>query len=245
MKEFFTLEGKIEENRKRLREILDSYKKIENYYPLFLGYVALIGVYSFDIFEYFFSLKNPQMIYLLGVLLTVHVALFSYSFYLFFKIIYLKPFSNDLLPKDVYSVVYSQIMEIEERNSSSNSNLTDEEYKTKIETKTNVEYLKSLEESLEQNYSHYESKKKVLSKLIKIISISVITYIFIITIFKFNVMAKTEQSNEPKKQQVEKPIERKRAQVGIESQTEKKVVIPKRVTNENLNTNKDKGTLNE
>lgn len=200
MENFFTLNGKIEENRQRLREFLDLYKKIENYYPLFFAYVALIGVYSFDIFNYFINLSDPHSIFIFGGLTALHIGMFIYAFSLFFKLIFLKPLLFDILPKDVYSIVFDQVSESEPKTNEENLKLSDKDYQKKIEDETKKLYLERLEDSLKKNVDSYIGKKKILTKLIKIISWSVLVYILLTTTYKLNIMDNPEV-NKPKTEQ--------------------------------------------
>jgi hypothetical protein len=204
MKEFYTIEGKIRENRQRLREIFDNYKKIETYYPLYFAYVTLIGFYSYNVIEYFLSIENVHFTFMYGVAILSHISLFVYSFYLFFKLIYLKPLYNDLLPNDVYCDLYSQYLQNEQRDSEENSKLSEEEFKNKIETKTNTRYLKDLEEGVLENFDKYAEKKLVLTKLIKIISLSIAIYITLITTYKLETMINNKKQKEQTKTEFKK-----------------------------------------
>ena len=220
MEKYFEVDGKIAENRQRLRELFENYKKIESYYAIFFAYVALIGVYSFDLIQFFLGLVNPQMICFIGLLLTIHIGLFGTVLIIFMQVIYLKSFANDQLPKDIYNIVFKQV-------ESGYSDLSED----KIKLKTKEIYLNELEQSVEDNFNIYKDKKKRVGILIKVMSYSFIIYIVFVSIFKINTMSKKPDVPPPTPPKQEQPAKKQ----------EPIIVVPKRNTNEGDSTRNNKG----
>lgn len=165
----FDLDDKIAQNRHRLREQFEQYKKIENYYPLFLAYIGSIGIYYFDFITYFSS-TNP-----IFTLITVIVGLIVlFSCYLMGQIFFTKKWKNDYLPIDVYSEYYNNIKK-------DNPTETD----SVIEQKTKEGYLHQLELWNESNFKSYNDKKRKIPQLINVIIISLFLYSINIGMYKY------------------------------------------------------------
>ena len=198
MENFFTLNGKIEENRRFLRETQDKYEKIRSYYPLFFIYIGMLSVYSFDILTYILTTTFTGSVFFLSSLFLVHILLFIYVFYLFTKVLILKNIAVDPLPKLVYGdydkekIVIVDTMSEKEKNKNENYNkdLSDRELQY---------YLNGLEEDTKLNFELSQEKKKILAKVIKLCLYSFALYIVLITFYKINSMSKTE----PPKDKVE------------------------------------------
>lgn len=181
----FSTENKIKENRKRIREQFEQYKKIETYYPLFFAYLGFIGVFTFDIIIRCFNPKlvTPGCLYI--IFLALHIILIICCFAKFVQVVWLKSFGNDLLPKDVYKDTWDKVNESYPDSS--------DEYK---KSETQKGYLETLEQEVERNYTLYDEKKKHLHLLIKGILISIIIYSILITAYKFTVMIDSNQTNQ-------------------------------------------------
>lgn len=186
MKDYFTLDGKIEENRRYLRELYEKYRKIENYYPLFFGYLAFIGIYYFDFIIYLFKDNNftYSKLWFFIELLPSFIGI-VYSIYLMVNVLYLKEWYDDNDPSGIY------------KGTMNNAKLVYPELTTReLERITKESYLETLELNVKDNNKTYDKKKKKVSVLIKVIVITLIVYSVNITHYKFlNVMG-TERTNE-------------------------------------------------
>lgn len=191
MKDFFTLEGKIEENRRFLRETQDKYEKIRNYYPLFFIYVGFMGVYTFDILTYILTTIFTGSVFFLSSLFLAHVLFFGYTFYLFSKILILKSLYHENLPKVNYKEYEEKLIQ-PKTNDTIETNEVEEKNRKLYEAELE-DYLSVLEKSNEHNFNVYESKKLVLSKVIKYAIYSFVLYISLITFYKIQSM-----ENQPK-----------------------------------------------
>jgi hypothetical protein len=187
MKDFFTLEGKIEENRRFLKETQDKYEKIRSYYPLFFIYVGIMGLYTFNILTYVLSNGFGYSNLLLGGLLLGHVGLFIYVFYLFSKILILKPLYHENPPKTNYCEYKEKFIQPTPKNTIYEINEIEEKNKKLYEVELE-DYLFVLEKSSEHNFNVYESKKLALSKVIKYSIYSFMLYISLITFYKIGSM---------------------------------------------------------
>ena len=184
MKEYFTLEGKIEENRRFLRETQDRYEKIRGYYPLFFIYIGFIGFYTFDILQYFLRTEvNPTQLFL-GILLFGHILVFGYVFYLMTKLFALKDMAIDPEPKLIYSDYNKKSVGV------------DENVEKKIIEDELKSYLLGLEEDNHENFKILDEKKTALSKVISYVIFSFILYICLITIYKISTMDNSNKSKE-------------------------------------------------
>lgn len=216
MKDYFTLENRIKENRQYLREIQDKYEKIRQYYPLFFIYIGFIGFYTFDILQYFLSTPFSGSHFFLGCLLTVHIGVFIYVFYLFTKILILKDIRYDILPETAYSDYIDGIKEIPDN--------CDDEEKNKIITENQElyeyelqSYLLTLESSNKKNLDVYIEKKSILSKVIKYSLFSFIIYIGLVTFFKIETMGNEKKEIKPKSELLIKDNEEKKGNLLTES----------------------------
>jgi len=179
----FELDDKIAQNRHRLREQYEQYKKIENYYPLFLAYIGAIGIYYFD-FITIFGNTNP-IFTLIGVVLGLVVLC---SCYMMGKIFFTKKWKNDYLPIDVYQDFYNNTKLV----------YPGEEESVLIQ-KTKEAYLLELEKYNEANFNVYNDKKKKIPCLMYVIIISLFLYSINIGMYKYIKMADD-------KKKVEQPI---------------------------------------
>ena len=182
MKEYFTLHGKIEENRRFLRETQDKYEKIRTYYPLFFIYIGFIGFYTFDILQYFLRTEVNSTQLFLGVLLFGHILVFGYVFYLFTKILILKDIFVEDEPKNIYNLGQSG-----------------------DENRILEGLLIRLEIDAEKNFKILDEKKGDLSKLIKYCIFSFVIYITLITSYKILTMG-NDANKQPEQKANEKTI---------------------------------------
>jgi hypothetical protein len=244
MENFFTLNGKIEENRRFLRETQEKYEKIRSYYPLFFIYIGMLSVYSFDILTYIITTTFTGSVFFLSSLFLGHILLFGYVFYLFSKVLILKNIMVDPIPKLVYGdfdkerivIVDSMTDSKKKENEKHNEDLSNRELQY---------YLNGLEEDAKINFKLLKEKKEILGKVIKLCLYSFALYIVLITFFKTNSMSKTEHPKD--KIEVNKTsdgLQRKKQQYMADSTI--KVGDP---LNEKINkqlqdtTEKDKNTL--
>jgi hypothetical protein len=182
----FELDSKIAQNRHRLREQFEQYKKIENYYPLFLAYIGAFGIYFFD----FTVLVINEKHCIFNLLTTVTLISFIYTCYLMYDIISTKKWANDLMPSKLYKDSCDYFK---------HKNPNDDDFST--EKKVKEYYLTLLEDANELNFKVYDSKKKKFPLLFKIILISLVLYSVNITTYKYIKMA---DDNKKKEQEVPK-----------------------------------------
>jgi hypothetical protein len=178
----FDLDSKIAQNRHRLREQFEQYKKIENYYPLFLAYIGAFGIYFFD-FLLLFGGQNP--LFTLVTLLTIFT--FLWVCYLMYDMISTKKWLNDSLPKEIYGDHLENFKKV-------NPSVTDE---TVLIDEVKKSYLMQLESWNDTNFNTYNNKKQKFPLLFKTIILSLVLYSVNITMYKHIKMSdetkKTEQ----------------------------------------------------
>jgi hypothetical protein len=100
MTDFFSKERRIEENRQRLRELFEQFKKTENYYPLFLAYLTAFAIYFFDFIALLFQPFFPC--YFMSLTLLTGLS-FAYVLYLIWKFFDSVNWNFDYLPFGVYT----------------------------------------------------------------------------------------------------------------------------------------------
>ena len=212
MENFFSLENRIKENRQYLREIQDKYEKIRSYYPLFFIYIGFMGVYTFDILQYFLITTFTPPMFILGTLLIGHIALFAYVFYLFTKILILKDIRIDILPETTYSDYVKGLKETTKESTKEEKKTIKEENKELYEYELKS-YLLTLENSNRKNLEVFIEKKLILSKVIKYSIISFILYIGLVTFYKIETMKKEKVVIQPKDEIVIKDHEEKKGEL--------------------------------
>ena len=194
MKEFFTLEGKIEENRRFLRETQDKYEKIRSYYPLFFIYIGVIGAYTFEMTKNFINTYNCSLFYnSFGLLLFGHILFAGYCFYLFTKILLLKDINVEAQPK----LWYSQYDNL----SGGKTEFSDEQ----LEAGCKEQYLEKLEGDNKDNFDILKTKKEALSKVIKYSVYSFIIYICLIFFYKTTNMDTPQKPKDPIEVKISNP----------------------------------------
>lgn len=227
----FDIDTKIQENRNRIRELFEQYKKVESYYPLFFAYLGFIGIYTFDIIVYFFTKQcNPLLIFF-GALIILHISVFGYCFYKFLTIIFLKSFGNDPLPVDVYITTYNNV---KQQNPNCNE--------AQLIEKTKEGYLFTLENEVNNNYNIYSRKKENLTVLIKSILVSFIIYSFLILTFKFYIMEDSNKQNSEQQGQQQTQQSSDTTKTSIQQQP---VQTPVRRTNEGNENDNSKQLITE
>lgn len=178
MADFFSKERRIEENKQRLKELFEQYKKTENYYPLFLAYFTAFAIYYFDFIVLLF---NTFPCYFLT--LTVLTGLsFFYVIYLIWKFFDSVDWNFDYLPFGVYSEYPQEIRatrpELVENSEKFNDELLDR-------------YIKDLEDFVKNDSDIYIEKKRKLNNIWKPMIISLFLYSLNITAYKI-ITTKTE-----------------------------------------------------
>lgn len=104
---FFSKERRIEENRLRLKELYDQYKRTENYYPLFLAYITAFGFYIFDIIS---ALFNGYFPYYYHLITFSTVLTFFYVLVLIWRFFKGVDWQSDFLPYGVYKEYPEEII---------------------------------------------------------------------------------------------------------------------------------------
>jgi hypothetical protein len=188
----FDLDSKIAQNRHKLREQFEQYKKIENYYPLFLAYIGAFGIYFFD-----FLVSRQTTLF--TVVTTLTTLSFLYSCYIMYTIVQTKIWANDVFPKDLYETHLSGLKK-------ANPSVTDEHL---LIQETKKYYLDILEKAVVSNFKVYEDKKKKFPSLFKVMTLSLILYSVNITVYK-NIKMQDETKVTPKQvvtSQSETPVQ--------------------------------------
>ena len=171
MKDFFTESGRIMENRQRLREIYDQYKRLENYYPIFLAYLATIGLFIFDIISFAIIKNNNPIFISLTTITTISIIYVCYLIWIFFKG---NSWTHDYLPKDVCDEYDSDVLEKYPNFKKGDDDFNNEILKL---------YRTDLDDFVLKNYKTYEGKTMKLKNIwipmifsILLLSINFITY---------------------------------------------------------------------
>lgn len=192
----FDLDSKIAWNRHRMREVFEMYKKIENYYPLFFGFLGFVGIYYFDFI--IFLINDFNHLFLLTTSLTT-IGLI-WSLYYMIRIIFTNKWYHDGQPNRVYTDLFDQIT-IEEKAKNLPLN--------ELDKLVRKQFLIDLEEDLAENSKFYSTKKRYVSNVLKIIVLTLIIYsVNIIHYKQLDTMAKTkkERVDEGNKSKTTKPL---------------------------------------
>jgi len=172
MADFFSKERRIEENRQRLKELFEQYKKTENYYPLFLAYFTAFAIYYFDFIE-LLSRTFPSYFFLT---MTVFTGLsFLYVMYFIWKFFESVDWNFDYLPFGVYSEYPQEIRATRPELVESS-----EEFKEELLDR----YIADLEEFVKKDSDLYIEKKRKLNTIWKPMIISLLLYSLNITVYK-------------------------------------------------------------
>lgn len=186
MEKFFTEEGRVKENRQRLRELYDQYKRIENYYPIFLAYLTAIGIFLFDLIS--FGINHLENHYYI-LLTVITLGSIIYTCYLIWKVFKGNNWTHDYLPKGVY----------EDYDSDVNRDFPELKKGTEEFNKQILKfYYQNLEEIVEDNLTVYTKKRKNLSLVWKPMIISLILFSLNITFHK-SITMKEEMNEGPGK----------------------------------------------
>jgi len=168
---FFSKERRIEENRNRIKELYEQYKKTESYYPLFLAYITAFGLYFFDFIVALYKYPFPWYFYAITHLTSLAFIYVLFLIWDFFKSI---DWHSDYLPYGVYEEFPAEIIE-SKPELANNENLLREELYDR--------YIKDLEDFVEKNLEAYTTKRIKLKKVwipmiisLGIYSINIITY---------------------------------------------------------------------
>ena len=171
MEDFFTESGRIVENRQRLREIYDQYKRLENYYPIFLAYLAAIGLFIFDMISFAIIKNNNPIFISLTTITTISIIYVCYLIWIFFKG---NSWTHDYLPKDVCDEYDSDVLEKYPNLKKGDDDFNNEILKL---------YRTDLDGFVLKNYKTYEGKTMKLKNIwipmvfsILLLSINFITY---------------------------------------------------------------------
>lgn len=171
MADFFSKERRIEENRQRLKELFEQYKKTENYYPLFLAYFTAFAIYYFDFIALLFN-RFPCYFLTLTVLTGLS---FFYVIYLIWRFFDSVDWNFDYLPFGVYSEYPQEI-----RTTRPELVEDSEEFKNELLDR----YIKDLEDFVKNDSDIYIEKKRKLNNIWKPMIISLFLYSLNITAYK-------------------------------------------------------------
>lgn len=172
MEGFFSKERRIDENRKRIKELYEQYKKTENYYPLFIAYISAFGFYFFDFIVVLFQGFCPW--YFVGITILTGLGLL-YVLYLIWEFFKSVEWNSDYLPYGVY-VEYPQEIISEKPELENNSELIHSELFDK--------YIIDLEDFVEKDLDIYKKKKIRLKAIWIPMIISIFLYSINITTYK-------------------------------------------------------------
>jgi hypothetical protein len=191
MTDFFSKERRIDENRQRIKELYEQYKKTENYYPLFIAYITAFGFYFFDFIVVLFQGFCPW--YFVGVTILTSLGLL-YVLYLIWKFFKSVEWNSDYLPYGVY-VEYTQEIISEKPELENNSEL--------IHSELFDRYIIDLEDFAKKDLDIYKKKKIRLKAIWIPMIISLFLYSINITTYKL-ITTKYEKI-EPKKSTIMSP----------------------------------------
>lgn len=171
MNDYFTEKGRVRENRQRLRELYDQYKRIENYYPIFLAYFTAIGIFIFDLIA--FGVNHTELCYYNFITLLT-VSAFIYTCYLIWNVFKGNKWTHDYLPKDVCEDYDSDIIKDFPELKKGTPEFQDDIIRR---------YRISLDRFVLNNFKTYQAKTIKLNKVWKplivsliLLSLNVITY---------------------------------------------------------------------
>ena len=186
MENYFTEEGRVKENRQRLRELYDQYKRIENYYPIFLAYFTAIGIFIFDLIA--FGINHADLFYYNFITLLT-VSAFIYTCHLIWIVFKGNKWTHDYLPKGVYEDYDEDVIKDHPELKKGTDEFNNEILKL---------YYQDLEGFIEENLDTYSKKRKNLSLIWKPMIVSLILLSLNITYLK-TVKMKEDINEAPKK----------------------------------------------
>jgi hypothetical protein len=172
MVDFFSKERRIEENRQRIKELYEQYKKTENYYPLFLAYITAFGLYFFDFIVVLYQGFCTWHFWSITILTGLALLYVLYLIWRFFKSI---EWNSDYLPYGVY-VEYPEEIIVDKPELENNSDLLHNELFDR--------YIKDLEDFTEKDLEIYKKKKNRLKAIWIPMIISLFLYSLNITTYK-------------------------------------------------------------
>jgi hypothetical protein len=172
MADFFSKERRIDENRQRIKELYEQYKKTENYYPLFIAYITAFGFYFFD---FILVLFQDFCTWYFGVITILTSLGLLYVLYLIWKFFKSVEWNSDYLPYGVY-VEYSQEIISDKPELENNSKL--------LQSELFDRYIIDLEDFAKKDLEIYKKKKINLKAIWIPMIISLILYSINITTYK-------------------------------------------------------------
>jgi len=180
---FFSKERRIEENRNRLKELYEQYKKTENYYPLFLAYITAFGFYFFDFIVALIKYNCPFYFYTISI--TTGIT-FIFVLILIWKFFKSADWHSDYLPYGIYEEFPTEIKK-DRPELINNENLLREELYDR--------YIKDLEDFVKKDLDIYKKKRERLKIIWIPMIISLSIYSINITVYKF--LSGNFKTNEP------------------------------------------------
>ena len=228
----FDLDSKIAWNRHRMRELFEMYKKIENYYPLFFAFLGFLGIYYFDFIVLLINKFN--CLFFLSTILT-SIGLI-WALYYMTQIMFTKEWYQDSTPEKIYKKLFDEMTIWYKSNNGDKYDLE------KIDILVRESYLDSLEENIKDNTIIYLDRKSILSKLLKVIFVTLLIYSFNIIYFK-NLTKMANEKPKPDREISNEEFERK-----LDKTTTLTVEEIKQLINEEIDNyfeNKKKIELNE
>jgi hypothetical protein len=178
----FGIDTRIALNRQRVREQFEQYKRVESYYGFFFAYMALLGYGIFDVLA--FGFQNGWVLSCLQLFTLILIFIVFSTFFFFAKLIWLKGFHVDPIPKNIYS------------NFDANKGTLK---KKALELEVKKSYLQTLEVAVEQNQKIYDNKKKYVDYLLKSMMFVFLLYVPLLTNVKMS------DNDKDKDVKVEKP----------------------------------------
>ncbi len=172
MSDFFSKEHRIEENKLRLKELYEQYKKTENYYPLFLAYITAFGIYIFDIIVMLFMHFSSYCFIVVTGLTVLSLLYVLYLIWKFFKAV---DWNFDYLPYGIY-VEYPNEIIIDKPELKDNYEMLHDELLER--------YVNELEDFVKKDFDIYKNKKNRLSAIWKPLIISLFLYAINISLYK-------------------------------------------------------------
>jgi hypothetical protein len=144
----FTIDTQIEANKERLEKLREELKDIQQVNTLYLIYLGFIGIYFFDYTKKLIDVFEGQNLCAeiwFTITYCITLVLLGISIYFFVKLLTPKYVAHDLLPKEVYRDLKTEI-----ENWSKNSNR-----ELDLLQETKLSYLETLEDAVDKNFQLY------------------------------------------------------------------------------------------
>lgn len=235
MSEFFSKQRRIEENRQRLRELFEQYKKTENYYPLFLAYLTAFAIYFFDFIVLLF---NSYPCYFMTLTILTGLS-FVYVLYLIWKFFNSVDWDFDYLPNGVYSEYPQEI-----KNDKPELIEGSDEFENELFDR----YIKDLETFVKNDSDIYIEKKRKLNNIWKPMVVSLLLYSINIAAYKIitnkeNLKTKINVIMSPQKITAKESYVEKKGHISDSVKPEKRIIKEQGATKTvNSNTTKNRST---